>query len=90
VGHSLGEIAMSHGCLVFGVEGLAVASGERGPWAPYVGKLWDAAPMGSFESAPAIGHGPRADTGAGPLVWLTVWFPRRMWPDEAIPWVSSL
>ena len=38
-GHSLGEITMSHGCSVFGVEGLGVASGERGPWAPYVGKL---------------------------------------------------
>ena len=30
-GHALGEIATSHGHLVFGVEGLAVASGERGP-----------------------------------------------------------
>ena len=38
-GHSLGEITKSHGRLVFGVEGLAMASGERGPWAPYVGEL---------------------------------------------------
>ena len=26
-----------------------------------------------------------ANTGAGPFVWLTTWFPKRMWLIEAIP-----
>ena len=50
VGHSLGEITASHGCLVFWVEVSAMASNERGHWAPHVGVLWDVAPKGSFES----------------------------------------
>jgi hypothetical protein len=79
---------------------LSIASDERGPWAPYVGELWDAIPVASSESAPAIGRGtqipevevrpwPRVDAGTGPLVWLTAWFTRRMWPVEAIPRASS-
>jgi hypothetical protein len=39
------------------MEVLVVAYDERGPWAPYVGGLWDATPVGSFESAPIIDHG---------------------------------
>jgi hypothetical protein len=51
-GHSSGEVATGHDHLAFWVEDLAVDGDERGPWAPYVGKLWDAAPVGSFESVP--------------------------------------
>ena len=39
VGHSLGEVVMSHGRLASWVEGSAMAGDERGHWAPYVGKL---------------------------------------------------
>jgi hypothetical protein len=49
-GHSLGEITMSHGRLVSQVEVSAMASNERGHWAPLVGALWDAASKGSSNS----------------------------------------
>jgi hypothetical protein len=55
VGHSLGEATTSHDHLAFRVKGLAMANDERGPWAPYVGELWDAAPTGSSESVSAVG-----------------------------------
>ena len=54
MGHSSGEVVVSHDCLAPWVEVSTVAGGERGPRAPYVGKLWDAA--GSSESAPTIGR----------------------------------
>ena len=38
-GHSVGELAMSHGPLVSWVENLAMAGNERGYWASYVGEL---------------------------------------------------
>jgi hypothetical protein len=56
VGHSSGEVTMSHGVQASWVEGLAIASDERGHWVTCVSELWDAALVGSSESAPAIGH----------------------------------
>ena len=53
-GHSLGEIAMSHGHLVSRVEVSAMASNERGHWASHVGALQDATPKGSSKSVSAM------------------------------------
>ena len=57
MGHSLGEIAVSHGRLASRVEVLAMASNERGHRAPHVGALQDAAPKGSSESVPTMDRG---------------------------------
>ena len=61
-----------------------------------MGALWDAAPEAVPRVCPpwTVGSRPmgwrpgsqlRADPGVGPLVPLTVWFPKMMWPVEAIP-----
>jgi hypothetical protein len=57
VGHSSGELAMSHGPQASWVEALAMASYERGRQSPYVGELRDAGPVGSSKSMSAMGHG---------------------------------
>ena len=57
VGHSLGEIVVSHGHLVSQVEVSAMASNERGHWAPHVGALQDAASRGSSESVSTMDRG---------------------------------
>jgi len=46
---------MSRGPVASWVEGLAMAGDERGYWPPYIGKLWDVAAGGRFESSFAIG-----------------------------------
>jgi hypothetical protein len=61
-----------------------------------MGALWDAALEDGSESLSTMDREIRsrsqlrADAGIDPLVWLTTWFPKRMWPVEAIPWASSL
>jgi hypothetical protein len=55
-GHSLGEITVSHGRLASRAEVSAMASNERGHWAPHTGALWDAVPRGQFQECDR--HGP--------------------------------
>jgi hypothetical protein len=48
---------VSHGNLTSWVEVSAMASNEKGQWAPFVGALRDASPEGSSGSVSTIGCG---------------------------------
>jgi hypothetical protein len=53
----LDEFITSHGLLASWMEVLTMASDKGGHWSLWVGKLWDVALEGSFESVPVEDRG---------------------------------